>query len=280
MNKIIGKKKFQAQAFLTDGTRIPVTSIEVMDNVVLSVKTIDTHGYNAVQLGYDKRKKSKKSLLGHAKKANLTTAPLIIKEAHIGSNEAFNIGDAISVDSIFKLGDIIKVTGRSKGKGFAGVVKRHNFRGGPRTHGQSDRERAPGSIGQTTTPGRVYKGKRMAGRMGNAITSSLNLEIVDIEEIDGIKRVLVKGLVPGVVNSIVTIEKTGELSEKKVLSVIKLDKKTLNEVTQDLSTVTENVVTTDNASNSASDSSVNEPVVAEKESQTTEVIETKIEDKK
>lgn len=243
MNRIIGKKTLQAQAFLTDGTRVPVTFIEVEDNVILSVRSVDTHGYNAVQLGYGNRKKSSKSLMGHAKKANLKASPLVIKEARLESNENFNVGDMISADNIFKRGDIIKVTGLSKGKGFAGVVKRHNFRGGPRTHGQSDRERAPGSIGQTTTPGRVYKGKRMAGRMGHALTSALNLQVVAIEDRNGKKTVLVKGLVPGALNSIVTIEKTGELPEKKVVPLMKVDLQTSDETSLEASVSGEETVT-------------------------------------
>ena len=221
MNTIIGKKTLQSQAFLTDGTRIPVTVIDVARNVVVSVNTKDTDGYDAVQLGYGSRKKSTKSLLGHVKKANLTSAPLVIREARMHSdNSSFASGDIIDIESILKPGDIVKVTGLSKGKGFAGVVKRHHFRGGPRTHGQSDRERAPGSIGQTTTPGRVYRGKKMAGRMGHVISSALNLLIVAVNSTADKKTIIIKGLVPGSVNSIVTIVKTGELSEKKVLPLI------------------------------------------------------------
>ena len=115
-------------------------------------------------------------------------------------------GTEINLADIFTPGDIVDVTGISKGKGFAGGVKRWNFKGGPRTHGQSDRERAPGSIGQTTTPGRVYKGKKMAGRMGQDTVTVKNLEVIGITD-DGV--LLIKGLVPGSVNSIVVVKKMG-----------------------------------------------------------------------
>jgi large subunit ribosomal protein L3 len=224
MNAIIGKKTAQTQAFLTDGTRIPVTVIDVLENTVLSVKTQEKHGYNAVQLGYGSRKKAIKSLLGHAKKANLQSASLVVREVRVNPDDTLPVvGDLIGPESVFEPGDIVKITGVSKGKGFAGVVKKHHFRGGPRTHGQSDRERAPGSIGQTTTPGRVYRGKRMAGRMGHGKASVLNLEIVSVNISGGKKIVLVKGLVPGSVNSIVTIEKTGKLSGKKFVPLAQVE---------------------------------------------------------
>jgi large subunit ribosomal protein L3 len=230
MIAIIGKKIAQSQAFLTDGTRIPVTVIDVLDNAVLAVKTQEKHGYTAIQLGYGSRKKAGKSLLGHAKKANLRSASSVIREVRVNPKDTLPaIGDFIGPESVFEPGDIVKVTGTSKGKGFAGVVKRHHFRGGPRTHGQSDRERAPGSIGQTTTPGRVYRGKRMAGRMGHGIASVLNLEIVSVNVTGGKKIVLVKGLVPGSVNSIVTIEKTGKLSDKKFVPLAQVEKLNIKE---------------------------------------------------
>lgn len=221
MNTIIGKKTEQTQAFLTNGVRVPVTRIDVSDNTVLEVKTQDKHGYSALQIGYGSRKNSRKSILGHIKKADLKAAPKLILEARLDSDAGnLNVGDRIDLESVLKPGDIVKVTGISKGKGFAGVVKRHNFRGGPRTHGQSDRERAPGSIGQTTTPGRVYRGKRMAGRMGNERSSALNLLVVGIDVKGDKKTVLVKGLVPGVANSLVTVQKTGELPDKKFVPLV------------------------------------------------------------
>lgn len=224
MYSFIGKKTTQTQAFLTDGTRIPVTVIEVPDSPVIAVKTLEKDGYMAVQLGMGLRKKPTKSLIGHVKKANLTTVPHVLREMRITDNSTLPaVGDTVKVEEVLKPGDIVKVTGISKGKGFAGVVKRHNFRGGPRTHGQSDRERAPGSIGQTTTPGRVYKGKKMAGRMGNEIVSVLNLQVIDIATIDGKKTILIKGLVPGPRHTVITIEKTGEVKEKNFVPLLKTE---------------------------------------------------------
>lgn len=208
---LLGIKTEQTQKFLIDGTRIPVTEISIPDNAVLQIKTQKKDKYSAVQIGIGKKKAPSKALLGHVKKNNLSYVPSKISEIRIAEADAENMpkpGDFLKMEEVFKPGDMIDVTGISKGKGFAGVVKRHHFKGGPKTHGQSDRERAPGSIGQTTTPGRVYKGKRMAGRMGHVKVTIKNLKVVSI---DGIKKILsVEGLIPGPRNSIVTITRTGE----------------------------------------------------------------------
>ncbi len=211
---LIGKKIGQTQKFLQNGTRIPVTQVAVPNNSVMQIKNMEKDGYIAVQLGFGQRKHSTKSLTGHVKKAGKDKTPVFFKEVKMdGKNELPTIGEEISLESVFESGDVVNVSGTSKGKGFAGGVKRYHFRGGPRTHGQSDRERAPGSVGQTTTPGRVYRGKRMAGRMGHEIVTLQNLEIVavDVEN----KRLSIKGLVPGVKDSIVFIEKVGK--NKKAL---------------------------------------------------------------
>lgn len=217
IHAILGKKFGQTQTFLTDGTRIPVTQITVPDNIVFAVKTKDKHAYSALQLGLGMKKKANRSLIGHAKKANAQTAPLFIREVRfftdVQENALPKIGESVKVEDVLKPGDIIQVTGISKGKGFAGGVKRHHFKGGPRTHGQSDRERAPGSIGQTTTPGRVYRGKRMAGRMGHETATVRNLSVVDIISNDDEKVLLIKGLVPGVRNGVLYIEKVGEMKK-------------------------------------------------------------------
>lgn len=207
MQTLIGKKIEQTQKFLTDGTRVPVTVIAVTPNTVVQIKTPEKDGYSAVQLGFGARKKTTKPLKGHIAAAKLTNSPVVLREVVLTNDEqAPEVGSAVVASDVLKAGDIIKVTGTGKGKGFAGGVKRYGFKGGPRTHGQSDRERAPGSIGQTTTPGRVYKGKRMAGHMGAHTVSVTNLVVVDV---DG-EKVLVKGLVPGVMNALVYLEKTGE----------------------------------------------------------------------
>lgn len=208
MNTLLGKKLNQSERFLSDGRRIPVTVIDTSGNSVVFIKNKDKHGYWAVQLGIGTQKKSSKSQLGHIKGAQLEKAPRFLKEVKISDEEASNLpilGTKISPSDVFQPGDIIDVSGVSKGKGFAGVVKRHHFKGGPRTHGQSDRERAPGSIGQTTTPGRVYRGKRMAGRMGNQNVTVKNLKIVGVSD----TTLLVQGLVPGFINSFIVITKQG-----------------------------------------------------------------------
>jgi len=207
LQTIIGQKIDQSQKFLEDGTRIPVTQLWVKGNVVVAVKTPDKHNYSAIQLGFGKRKKANKALLGHIKGASLQQAPKSLKEIRMADGDSLpEIGRVLNVTEILKPGDIINVTGISKGKGYAGVVKRHHFKGGPRTHGQSDRERAPGSIGQTTTPGRVYKGKRMAGRMGHENVTIRNLEVLDVSQ----DLILVKGLVPGGKNTLIILKKVGE----------------------------------------------------------------------
>jgi large subunit ribosomal protein L3 len=218
---LIGKKTDQMQSFLENGARIPVTEIAVSENIVLQVKTAEKDAYSAVQLGVGAKKKPNRALLGHAKKAGKENAPLKIKEVSVDSSDAPVVGDAIAVDAVFKPGDIVQVTGTSKGKGFAGVVKRHNFSGGPKTHGQSDRHRAPGSIGQGTTPGRVYKGKRMAGRMGSDTVTVKNLTVVDVDLKTG--RLFVSGLVPGHKNSWLYITKIGE--DKKYVPLLESEVK-------------------------------------------------------
>ena len=207
MNTIIARKIDQTQKFLVDGTRIPVTMVHAAGNVVVAVKTPEKDTYTAVQLGFGTRKRTTQALVGHAKKANLSYVPATLREARLANDAVLpEIGSKVLVADIVKPGDIVAVTGTSKGKGFAGGVKRHNFRGGPKTHGQSDRHRAPGSIGSGTTPGRVYRGKRMAGHMGVDRVTVKNLEVVAVAN----DVVYIRGLVPGVRNGIITIEKTGE----------------------------------------------------------------------
>lgn len=207
LTSLIGKKTYQKQGFLQDGRRVPLSAVNVLGNFVTQIKTKDKEGYNSIQLGIDIKKKANKSLVNHSKKAGLKHTPRFFKEIRVENVEEITPGTEINVSEVFQAGDMVDVTGVSKGKGFAGGVKRHGFHGGPRTHGQSDRERAPGSIGQTTTPGRVYKGKRMAGRMGQDTVTIKNLEIIEVTN-DGV--LLIKGLVPGSVNSVLVIKKVGE----------------------------------------------------------------------
>jgi len=209
MQALIGQKKEQSQKFLENGKRIPVTLVDVKDNTVLAVRTKEDHNYQAVQLGFSIKKKATKAELGHAKGAKLEKAPKFLREVRIldESIELPEVGVVLNPSEVFAPGDMVDVSGVSKGKGFAGGVKRWGFHGGPKTHGQSDRHRAPGSIGQGTTPGRVYKGKKMAGRMGNDNVTVRNLEVVDVTN-DGV--LVIKGLVPGIINSLIIVEKVGE----------------------------------------------------------------------
>ncbi len=213
ISTIIGKKLGQTQGFLEDGTRIPMTKIMVSGNVVTQIKTTEKEGYEAVQLGFGANKKADKPTTGHSKKAGLTVTPRIFRETKADKMDGIELGSEINVEEVLSAGDVIDVTGTSKGKGYAGVVKRHHFKGGPKTHGQSDRHRAPGSIGQSTTPGRVYKGKRMAGRMGAEQVTIKNLEV--IEYADGI--LFVKGLIPGPISSMVTITRRGTNKKHQAL---------------------------------------------------------------
>lgn len=209
MLALIGIKKDQSQRFLENGKRIPVTLIDVKDNTVIALKTADKNKYQAVQLGISIKKNASRAELGHAKGAKLEKAPKFLREVRIidESEVLPEVGAVLNPSEVFTPGDIVDVLGVSKGKGFQGGMKRHNFSGGPKTHGQSDRWRAPGSIGQGTTPGRVYKGKRMAGRMGNDNVTMENLEVVSVTN-DGV--LIVKGLVPGIRNGVLMVKKVGE----------------------------------------------------------------------
>lgn len=205
INSILGIKLGQTQKFLEDGQRIPVTEIQAGPCFVIQVKN------GAVQLGFGEKKEKRtlKPILGHIKKAGLKIIPRFLREISVNQPEIINLkmGDEIKVGDILKPGDIVNITGISKGKGFAGVVKRWGFAGGPRTRGQSDRERAPGSIGSTTTPGRVLKGKKMAGRMGQAKVTVKNLKVFEV--LPEKNLLLVKGLVPGVKKGLLIIKKVG-----------------------------------------------------------------------
>jgi len=219
---LIGQKIDQRQTFLEDGRRIPVTEVSVTDNVVVQVKTMDADKYTAVQLGFGTKKKPIKARVGHSKKAGVAEVPQLIREvAWTGDEELPKSGDVVTVETVFKPGDIVKVTGTSKGKGFAGGVKRYGFRGGPKTHGQSDRHRAPGSIGQGTTPGRVYRGKKMAGHMGVETVTVRNLVIVDVDSEN--KKLYVLGLVPGNKKSMLVVTKIGE--QKKFVRLLSVKQK-------------------------------------------------------
>ncbi|MBM3183190.1 MAG: 50S ribosomal protein L3, partial [Chloroflexi bacterium] len=173
---IIGRKIGMTQLF-EGGEEVAVTAIEAGPCFVTQVKTEANDGYDAVQLGFGETKRLNKAEKGHLKDSGQLQH---LREFAVEDITAVKVGQKIDVD-MFKAGDRVNVIGISKGKGFAGGVKRHHFRGGPKTHGQSDRHRAPGSVGATTSPGRVWKGQRMAGQMGNIRSTVRNLKVVQVD---------------------------------------------------------------------------------------------------
>ena len=199
----LGKKIGMTQIFREDGRVVPVTVIQAGPCVVTQVKTKETDGYEAVQLGFGDVKRRNKPESGHLKNSRLSQ---YLREVATDDTSEFEVGQAIGVD-IFETGEKVDVIGTSKGRGFAGVMKRWNFGGGPRTHGQSDRARAPGSIGGGTTPGKVYKGLKMGGHMGNRRITVKGLEIIEIDTERNL--LLVKGGIPGATNSLVQIRRAG-----------------------------------------------------------------------
>ncbi|AOS96827.1 50S ribosomal protein L3 [Microbulbifer aggregans] len=193
---IVGRKSGMTRIFTEDGASVPVTVIEVAPNRVTQVKTVETDGYAAVQVAVGNRKASRvsKPQAGHFAKANTEAGTRLFELRTDGSDEAFEIGSEITVSG-FEAGQMIDVTGTSKGKGFQGGIKRWNFSMQDATHGNSLSHRAPGSIGQCQTPGRVWKGKKMAGHMGAERVTVQNLEVVRVDAERNL--LLVKGAVPG-----------------------------------------------------------------------------------
>lgn len=199
---IIGRKLGMTQVFSDDGKAKAITAIEAGPCLITQVKTVAEEGYNAAQVGFSEVKRLKSPLKGHLKGLGQLK---YLREFRVGDTETIKVGDKVDV-SLFKAGDLVDVTGISKGKGFAGVVKRHHFAGGPKTHGQSDRHRAPGSIGATTSPGRVFKGLRMAGHMGSNRVTVRHLEVFEADPTRNL--LLVKGAVPGAKNGLLLIKKS------------------------------------------------------------------------
>jgi large subunit ribosomal protein L3 len=203
---ILGKKIGMTSVFDEKGESVPCTVIEAGPCVVSQIKTRDHDGYEALQLAFQDKKERlvNKPLIGHFRKANVTPKRLV-REFRGFDVTKFQLGAEIKVETLFNPGDVVSVSGTSKGKGFQGVVKRHHFGGGFRTHGQSDRERAPGSIGSSSYPSRVFKGMLMAGRMGGERVTVKNLRVVRI--IPESNLILVCGSVPGYNNSYVEVHK-------------------------------------------------------------------------
>ena len=198
----LGRKIGMTQVFRDDGRVVPVTVIEAGPCVVTQIKTKETDGYEAVQLGFGEAKRLNKAQAGHLKNSQHSR---YLREVPADDVSEFSVGQTIAVD-IFEPGDLVDVIGRSKGRGFAGVMKRHGFHGGPRTHGQSDRARAPGSIGGGTTPGKVFKGLKMAGHMGNRRITVKALEVVSIDPDRNL--LLLKGGVPGAPNGLLQFRRS------------------------------------------------------------------------
>jgi large subunit ribosomal protein L3 len=206
MYGIIGKKLGVTRLFDNHGNAFEATIIEAGPCTVTQLKTKEKDGYTAVQLGFGEKKQQKvsKPVQGHLTKSGLPLYSVLREIRNFENLDSLKVGDTIKVN-IFHPGDKVKVSGISKGKGFQGVVKRHHFNGGPKTHGQSDRMRAPGSLGQSSFPSRVYPGLRMAGRMGGGPVTMLRLSIVKVDPENNI--LIIKGSVPGSANGIVIIRK-------------------------------------------------------------------------
>ena len=205
MSGIIGKKVGMTSVYDANGKIIPCTVVEAGPCVVTQVRSTEVDGYEAVQLGYDERKEkhTSKAMMGHFAKAQTTPKRKLVEFK--GFTDAKKLGDVINVD-LFQEGDFVDVVGTSKGKGFQGVVKRHGFAGvGGQTHGQHNRLRAPGSLGASSFPSRVFKGMRMAGRMGGDRVKVQNLEILKV--LTDKNLLIIKGSVPGAKGSYVLVEK-------------------------------------------------------------------------
>ena len=216
MKGILGRKIGMTEKFTKDGKVIPVTVVEVEPNVITQVKTVETDGYNAIQLAIvdKKEKNATKAEIGHAKKAGVAPKRFL-KELRVESVEGYTVGSTIAADT-FEVGEKVDVTGTSKGKGFAGVIKRHHQSRGPETHG-SHYHRRPGSLG-TMRPMRVLKGKKLAGRMGGETVTVQNLEIIEVCLEDN--YILVSGNIPGPKKSLVLIKsavKGGKVEPKDII---------------------------------------------------------------
>jgi large subunit ribosomal protein L3 len=188
---ILGRKVGMTQIFEKDGSAIPVTVIETSPSTVVQVKTLKKDGYEAVQLGFGTRKRVNSPQKGHMKDLGQFR---YLRELSVDDISQWEAGTKVGCE-IFEPGDLVDVSGASKGRGFAGVMKRHGFHGGPKTHGQSDKARAPGSIGAGTDPGRVIKGVKMAGHMGTNQVTVKNLKVVRVDSAKGV--LMVQGAVPG-----------------------------------------------------------------------------------
>jgi large subunit ribosomal protein L3 len=205
---IIGRKLGMTQIFGDNGNVIPVTVIEVGPCAITQIKTKEKEGYNALQLGFIKKKPQRvnRPLTGHFQKSG--TGPFyVLKEFRVDETAGYQVGQEVTLDT-FQVGDFVDITGTSKGKGFSGVIKRHGFKGFPGSHGTHEYFRHGGSIGSNTFPGRTFKGKRMPGLFGNSRVTVQNFKIVNITRERNL--LLVRGAIPGSINSIVVIKESGK----------------------------------------------------------------------
>ena len=206
---IIGKKVGMSQVFTDSGKAEAVTVIEAGPCLVTQIKTSAKEGYEAVQMGFGTAKKLSKAEQGHLKELGKLRK---LREFRVDSTAEVKVGDKVDVNQ-FKTGDIVNIIGVSKGKGFAGTVKRHGFHGGPKTHGQTDRHRGPGAIGATTSPGRVLKGMRMSGHMGAEQITQKGLKIYKTDPEHNL--LIVQGAVPGAKNGLLLISKANKATKRK-----------------------------------------------------------------
>ena len=200
---ILGKKVGMTRVYSDDGTAVPVTVVEAGPCFVLQTKSIDKEGYSAIQVGFGSKKESRvnKAIRGHCAAGGKGDF-YHIKEFRVEDSSTYELGQEIRISDIFKIGDIVDVSGTTKGRGFQGVMKRHGFKGGRKTHG-SMFHRAPGSIGCSAWPSRVVKGKKMPGQMGNKLVTKKNVTILDIRDEDNV--MVVKGSLPGSVKGLLQI---------------------------------------------------------------------------
>ena len=200
---LLGRKLGMTQVFTTSGEARGVTVVEAGPCVVVQIKTEANDGYNAIQVGFGAVKRINEPMKGHFRRLGQFRW---LREFRVEDPNEYELGQKLGAE-LFEEGDILDVVARSKGRGFAGGVKRHHFHGGPKTHGQSDKHRSPGSIGSGTTPGRVRKGLRMAGHMGDERVTVKNIRVFESDPARGV--LLLEGSVPGSVNGLVHLKKTG-----------------------------------------------------------------------
>lgn len=214
---LLGKKVGMTQVYNDKGEIIPVTVLEVGPCFVTQIKAAEKAGYSAIQMGFGETRRLNKPERGHLKQLPFLK---YLREVRTSNIADYRVGQKLNV-GLFNVGDLVDVSGVSKGKGHAGVVKRHNFKGGPVTHGQSDRLRRPGASGATTTPGRVLKGLRMAGQMGNKNATVLNLEVIQVDQERNL--LAIKGAVPGAKGALLFVRKARK--QKKIVKAQPTGKK-------------------------------------------------------